>query len=112
MTNRQVIQTKIKEKSVRMKQHYLKGGNLTDTYPTFHLSTKNIPSQQLIELFPKLTTYSNTKPVSVDIRKPCILSDHHGLKLGIDNKTNSRKLNNSELNENWVKAEEGNLNIL
>ena len=42
---------------------------------------------------------------------PCILSDHHGLKLEINSNTNPRKLtntwklNNAHLNHQWVKEE-------
>ncbi|MGO7909941.1 hypothetical protein AB9E09_35295, partial [Rhizobium leguminosarum] len=41
---------------------------------------------------------------------PCILSDHHGLKLDFNNNrnrkpTNSRKLNNSLFSDNWVREE-------
>jgi hypothetical protein len=42
---------------------------------------------------------------------PCILSDHHGLKLEFTNNRNNRKptnswtLNNSLLNDHWVREE-------
>ena len=61
----------------------------------------------------KLTTYSVTKQTSADTKKigitQCTLSDHHGLKLEVDSNTNSRKhtntwkLNNAQLNHQWVK---------
>ena len=59
-----------------------------------------------MELFPKLTTYLDT--VSTYRRKfKCILSDHHRLKLDVNNRklTNSWKLNNSLLNEKLIKTE-------
>jgi hypothetical protein len=39
---------------------------------------------------------------------PCIFSDHHGLKLDLNNRinrkpTNSWKLNNSLLSDDWVR---------
>lgn len=59
-----------------------------------------------MELSLELTTYSN----KANLDRPCILSDHHGLKLGINNRnirklTNAWKVNSSLLNEKWAKKE-------
>jgi hypothetical protein len=67
MANRQVIQTKTKQTNTGI--NIINKVDLTYTYTTFHSSTNNISSQQLIELSPKLTTYTDTKQVSMDIRK-------------------------------------------
>lgn len=58
---------KLKRKTLELSN--MNKADLTDTYTTFHSSTKNIPSQPLIELSPELTTYSDTKQVSKDKRK-------------------------------------------
>jgi hypothetical protein len=54
-----------------------------------------------MELSPKLTTNSDTEQVSTNIKNKnkitfCILSEHHGLKLDINN---NRKLTNSILKQ-------------
>ena len=65
-----------------------------------------------MEPYLKLTTYLVAKQTSTDTKKigvtPCILSDHHGLKLEFNNTTprkptNSWKLNSELLNHPWVK---------
>ena len=75
--------------------------NLTDIYRIFYLKTqKNIPSSDhLMEPSLKLITYSITKQTSIDTKNlgvtPCVLSDHHGLKLEFNNNTNCKKPTNS-----------------
>jgi len=71
--------------------------NLTDIYRYFTQIQKNIPSQHLMEHFPKLTTALDMKQASMDTEKLkwLLTSYHYGLKLDIDNNRNSRNLQNS-----------------
>jgi hypothetical protein len=90
--------------------------NLTDIYKTFDPKTKEYtffsPSHgtlskidHIIGLKTGLNRYKKTEII------PCILSDHHGLRLIFtSNKTNRKptykwKLNNTPLNDNLVKEE-------
>jgi hypothetical protein len=69
-------------------------------------------SKQPRELSPKIDHFlgykvslSNYKKIDIN---PCILSDHHALKLELNNKNNCRKytnnwrLNNTLLNDQWI----------
>ena len=68
-----------------------------------------------MEPYQKLATYSVTNLNLNKYKKiritPCILSDHHGLKLEVHSNTISRKhtntwkLNNAQLNHQYVKEE-------
>jgi hypothetical protein len=80
------------DRSSRQKQKILdlkdviKQTDLTDIYRTIHPNTHtHTPSSlHLIELSPKLATYLGHKYMRAEIT-PCILSDHHKLKLDINN---------------------------
>lgn len=73
----------------------------------FLLSTSKI--DHVFEHKASFNRYKKTEITS------CIVSDHHGLKLGINNNGNSReftnswKLNNSLPNEKWAKTENKNI---
>lgn len=81
--------------------------DLTYIHRTFH---PNIPSTtHLMEMSPKLIRHKLSLNRYRETEKsPCVLSDHPGLKLGINN---TRKLINSQtlsiylLKEKWVKIE-------
>lgn len=93
--------------------------DLTDIYRSFYPNTKEYTFfSHFMELSPKVTTHLDTKQISSNIKNvkitPCILSDYHesmvDIKLDMNNRisrklTNLWKLNNSLLNENWVKTE-------
>ena len=87
--------------------------NLTDIYRTFYPKTKGYTFfsaphgtfykiEHIIGHKTSLNIYKNIKIV------PCILSDHHGLRLIFNNSINNRKeafmwkLNNSLLNDTLV----------
>jgi hypothetical protein len=88
--------------------------DLTGIYRTFHLKTEytfSVPhgifskTDHIIEHKTSLNRYKNIELI------PCILLDHHRLKLVFNNSKNNRnciytwKLNNSLLNDNLVKEE-------
>jgi hypothetical protein len=90
--------------------------DLTDIYRTFYLKTKGytffsapygnfFKTDQIIGHKTGLNRYKNTEIIQ------CILSDHHRLRLVINNNINNRKptftwkLNNTLLNDNLVKEE-------
>jgi len=89
--------------------------DLTDIYRTFHPKTKEYNFSAPHGIFSKidhiivhktgLNTYNKIEII------PCILSDHHGLRLVFTNNKNNRKptntwkLNNVILNDNLVKEE-------
>jgi hypothetical protein len=87
----------------------------TYIYKIFYQTQKNIPfCQQVMELSPKLMTYSNSASINKHKKTesiPCIPSDDHELKLHSINKQNNRKLkisgklNNSLLKEKQAKTE-------
>ena len=94
----------------------MKQMDLTDTYRTFYPKTKGYTFfsaphgtfskiDHIIGQKTGLKRYKNIKIV------PCILSDHHGLRLIFNNNINNRKptfmwnLNNSLPNNNLVKEE-------
>jgi hypothetical protein len=67
-----------------------------------------------MEPSPKLTIWSQGKPQLIKKKKieivPCILSDHHGLRLEFNNSKNRKptyswKLNNSLFNDHLVREE-------
>ena len=91
--------------------------DLTDSYRTFHANTKEYAFFSALHgTFSKTEYIIRHKPSINRYKKitPCVLSDHHGLKLDINNHRNnrklvtSRKLNNSLLNEIWVKTKMNN----
>ena len=90
--------------------------DLTDIYRTFHPKTKEYSfflaphgtfskTDHIIGHKTTLNRYKKTEII------PCILSDHHGLRLVINNSKNDKKptytwkLNNSLLNDNLVREE-------
>jgi hypothetical protein len=90
--------------------------DLTDIYRTFHLKAKEYTFfsaphgsfskiDHIIGHQTGLIRYKNTE------RIPCVLLDHHGLRLIFNNSINHRKptlkwkLNNTLLNDNLVKEE-------
>ena len=94
----------------------MKQMDLTDIYRTFYPKTKGYTFfsaphatfskiDHIIGHKTGLNRYKNIEIV------PCILSDHHGLRLIFNNKINNRKptftwkLNNTLLNDNLVKEE-------
>jgi hypothetical protein len=88
--------------------------NLTDIYRTFHPKTKeytffSVPRgtfSKLDHILSHKTGFNTYKNIEII---PCILSDHHGLRLVFNDNKNSRKptytwkLNNALLNDNLVK---------
>jgi hypothetical protein len=93
--------------------------NLTYVYRTVYpkIKKKNIPSTQYLTVpSPKLTyKHINSHKIGLNRYKkskiiPCILSDHHGLRLVFNNKNNRKptymwKLNNILLHDNLVEEE-------
>ena len=94
----------------------MKQMDLTDIYKTFYPKTKGYTffsaphgtfskTDHIIGNKTGLNTYKNIEIV------PCILSDHHGLRLIFNNNINNRlptetrKLSNTLLNDNLVKEE-------
>jgi hypothetical protein len=90
--------------------------DLTDIYRTFHPKTKeytffSVP-HGTFSIFNLITgnktTLNEYKKIEII---PCTLSDHHGLRLVLNNSKNyrkltyTRKLNNSLLNDNLVRDE-------
>ena len=92
----------------------MKQMDLTDIYRTFYPKTKGYTffsaphgnfskTDQIIGYKTSLNRYKNIQIV------PCILSDHHGLRLIFNNNINNRKptfmwkLNNTLLNDTLVK---------
>ena len=87
--------------------------DLTDIYRTFYPKAKELPfshctfskTDHIIGHKAGLNRYKKTEII------PCILSEHHGLRLALTiNKnngkpTNTWKLNNALLNDNLVKEE-------
>ena len=90
--------------------------DLTDVCRTFHAKTKGFTffsathytfskTDHIIGHKTGLNRYKNIEII------PCILSDHHGLRLIFNNNINNRKptftwkLNNTLLNDNLVKEE-------
>jgi hypothetical protein len=63
--------------------------DLTGIYRTFHPNTK-----EYAFFFAPHKIFSNIDHKKIEIT-PCILSDHHGLKLDINNNQNKNKLTNS-----------------
>jgi endonuclease/exonuclease/phosphatase family metal-dependent hydrolase len=94
-------------------KHTIDQMNLVDVYITFHLtSTQYAFFSAAHGTFSKLDhilghKVSRSKYKKIEIM-PCLLSDHNAMKLELNNKnkdkkhTNSWKLNNSLLNEEWV----------
>jgi hypothetical protein len=90
--------------------------DLTDIYRTFHPKTKEYTFfsapystfSKIDHIIGHKTTLNRYKKIEII---PCILSDHHGLRLVFNNSKNYRKptytlkLNNSLLNDNLVREE-------
>jgi hypothetical protein len=90
--------------------------DLTDTYRTFCPKTKGYTfysaphgsSSKIDHIISHKTGLNRYKNIEVI---PCILSDHHGLRLTFNNSINNRKptfmwkLNNTLLNDTSVKEE-------
>jgi hypothetical protein len=90
--------------------------NLTHIYRTFHHKTKEYTFFSAPHgTFPKIDHITSHKMGLNKYKKieiiPCILSDHHGLRLVFNNNKNNKKpadtglLNNTLLNNNLVKEE-------
>jgi exonuclease III len=94
----------------------MKQMDLTDIYRIVHPKTKGYTFfsaahgtfskiDHIIDHQTGISRYKNTEII------PCILSDHHGLRLIVNNNINNRKptytwkLNNTLLNDNSVKEE-------
>jgi hypothetical protein len=82
--------------------------DITDIYRTFYPKTKGYTFSKIDYIIGHktgLNLYKNTEIV------PCILSDHHGLRLIFNNNRNTRKptftwrLNNTLLNDTLLKEE-------
>jgi hypothetical protein len=90
--------------------------DLTDIYRTYYLKRKgytffSVPHGTLLKIDHIIchkTGFNRYKNIEII---PCILSDHHGLRLIFNNKINNRKstftweLNNTLLNDTSVKEE-------
>jgi hypothetical protein len=74
--------------------------DLLNIYRILDKKRNILSSHHIMELSPKLTTYSETKQISTDIKKtdkiPYILSDHCRLKLGINKTETTEKLQTHE----------------
>ena len=91
--------------------------DLTNIYRTSHPNTNEYTFFSAPHgIFSKVDNILGNKEKSTDTKKkvgisPCILLDHHGLKLEFNNNTdcrkptNSWKLNNAQMNHHWVKKE-------
>jgi hypothetical protein len=73
--------------------------DLTNIYRTFHPKTKEYCFVLLMVSSPKLTAIISHKTGLNRYKKteiiPCILSDHHGLRLVFNNKTKTKTNNNN-----------------
>jgi hypothetical protein len=90
--------------------------NLTDIYKTFHPKTKQYTffsaphgtSSKTDHIFAHKTSLNWYKKIEII---PCILSDHHRLRMVFNRNKNNKKpthtwkLNNTTLNDNLVKEE-------
>jgi exonuclease III len=95
---------------------FMKQMDLTDIYRTFYPKTKghtffSAPHgtfSKIDHIIGYKTSFNRYKNIEI---VPCILSDHHGLRLIFNNKINNRKptfmwkLNNTLLNDTLVKKE-------
>lgn len=114
LSNRQVIQTKPKQKNARANRcykpngsnRYLKTFQLNLNEHTFFSATQGTFSKidHIYWHKPSLNRY-----MKIEIN-PYILSNHHGLKLDFNNRNNRKlintlKLNNCLLNKKWVRTE-------
>ena len=89
--------------------------DLTDIYRTFHSNIKEYTFFSApYETFSKIELILGTKQISTHKKIgiiPCILSDHHGLKLEFNSNTNCRRptsswiLKNAQLHHHWVKED-------
>jgi exonuclease III len=83
---------------------------LTDIYRLFHPKTKEYTFfstghgtfSKIDHIISHKTGLNRYKKIETI---PCILSDHHGLRLVFNNNKNNRKLNNALVNDNLVKEE-------
>jgi hypothetical protein len=87
----------------------MKQMDLTDMHRTFYPKTKRYTFFSAPHgTFSKIDHINRYKNIEI---VPCILSDHHGLRLILNNNINNRKttftwkLNNTLLNDNLVKEE-------
>jgi hypothetical protein len=89
--------------------------DLTDMYRIFHPSTKeytffSAPHRsfsKMDHIVDHKASLNSHKKIAIT---PCILSDHHGLKMNFNNRntrkpTHPWKLNNSLFNDLWVRKE-------
>lgn len=90
--------------------------DLTDIYRTLRPNTKeytflsapNGTFSKINHIVGHKTSLNRYKKIEIT---PCILSDHHGLKLDLNNNrndtkpANSQKLNNALLNDCWMREE-------
>jgi hypothetical protein len=90
--------------------------NVTDIYRTFYPKTKgytffSAPHSNFSKIDHVIGHKTGHNRYKIILIIPCILSDHHGLKLIFSNNINNRtptfmwKLNNTLLNDNLVKEE-------
>ena len=90
--------------------------DLTDMYRTFHPSTKeytffSAPHGTVSKIDHLLSNKANIHRCKKIGVTPCVLLDHHGVKIKFNSNntlrkpTNSWKLNNQLLNHPWVKEE-------
>jgi len=86
--------------------------NPTDIYRTFHPNTKeytffSAPQGTVLKIDHILGHKANLRRYKKTETRPCILSDHHGLKLGINGNRNNGKLTNPwKLKNNWIRMGE------
>ena len=90
--------------------------DLTNIYRTFHPNTKEYtsltaPHGTFSKIYHIFGYKANCNRLKEIWKIPCILAEHHDLKLEFNNNTdyikptNSWKLNNAQLNHHWVKKE-------
>jgi hypothetical protein len=92
----------------------MKQMDLADVYRTFHPKTKeyaffSVPQDTFSKIYHKIGHKTGLNRYKKTDIIPCILSDHHGLRLVFNNNKSNRKsiwkMNNSLLNDNLVREE-------